>query len=243
MKSIILLSILFSLVSCFKTAQQIQQERFLNTAEDQFKSQQQTIAKLTLEVRDLQDKLNKMSGNMEEFQQSSPSSAEEMMALQERVKALQNVAKENETKITSIRGQVKKQNTFVKKVTSTLGGMTSTYKMANSEFEKGRYKKAKDLYQEALTEKVNAAQKNLIWFNLGYIDYNQKNYDNALIYFSKIYTKFPKSSYAPRSLLYIARSFHKKGQKPEAKQTYEELIAKYPKSKHVKYAKDELKKI
>ena len=68
-----------------------------------------------------------------------------------------------------------------------------------------------------------------------------KKYDDALVYFSKIYTNYPKSSFAPRSLLYIARCFNKLGKKDESKASYQELIDNYPKSSHAKTAKKEMK--
>ena len=114
--------------------------------------------------------------------------------------------------------------------------------MAHKAFEANKQKKAKELYLQVLAEdKVNNAVKNHVFYNLGLLNYWSKKYDDALVYFSKIYTKYPKSSFAPASLLYIGRSFKNQNKTDEAKATFEELIKNYPKSRHAKSAQKELK--
>ena len=73
------------------------------------------------------------------------------------------------------------------------------------------------------------------------MSYWNKQYDEALSYFSNIYNKWPKSSWAPRALLQIARTFKKQNKMDEAKATYSEIITNYPKSSEATKAKKENK--
>ena len=76
---------------------------------------------------------------------------------------------------------------------------------------------------------------------LGIIHYRQKKYEQAMVHLSKVYTKYPRSSKAPGSLLTIAKSFQKLGQKEEAAGSLRQLISQYPKSKEAARGKKMLR--
>jgi TolA-binding protein len=61
-----------------------------------------------------------------------------------------------------------------------------------------------------------------------------------LIYFSKIYSKYPKSSLAASSLLFIGQNLEKMGKKDEAKEAYAKVVEDYAGSKEAKEAKKEM---
>ncbi len=60
------------------------------------------------------------------------------------------------------------------------------------------------------------------------------------MYFSKVYTKYPKASLAPNSLLYIAKSLKKLGKKDEAKEAFQRCVDDYPGSNEAAEAKKEI---
>jgi len=64
--------------------------------------------------------------------------------------------------------------------------------------------------------------------------------DKALVYFSKIYTKYPRSSLAASSLLFIGRSLKKTGKTEEAKQAFQQVVDDYKGTKEANAAKKEL---
>lgn len=255
MKFISLLTLSMLLTSCFKTAEEIKKEQQRDT---QIKQSSQMVAELTLQVRDLQTKLANATGQIEEVEHNTKTKTEEttmtftqtIASLSEQVKALSDESKINKTKIAALEVEVESQKKYIKNVNKTLGKIagptkrssSSKLKIAHKAFEKNQQKKATKLYLDVLNSgKINARQKNHVRYNLGLLHYWKKDYNNALVYFSQIYTKYPKSSWAPKCLLYIARSFRGQKKMAESNATYNELIAKYPKSSSAKSAKKEKK--
>ena len=255
MKLTLLIVLSLITTSCFKTAEEIKREQQRNI---QIEQSSQMVAELTLQVKDLQTKLANATGQIEEIDHNTKTKTEEttmtftqtIAQLSEQVKVLSQENKQNKIKIEALEKEVESQKKYIKNVNSTLGKIAEPTKSssgnklqaAHKAFEKNQQSKAITLYQEALSEgKINARQRNHARYNLGLLHYWKKDYDNALVYFSKIYTKYPKSSWAHKCLLYIGKSF--KGQKKtaEANATFEELIKKYPKSSSAKKAKKEMK--
>jgi TolA-binding protein len=251
----------FISTGCFKTAEEIKREKLVDKMSVQLEQSSKLVAQLTQQVDSLQGKMDSTSGQLEEIGFKTSSKQEETQqtfaqttaSLAEQVSALKSDVQKNKATLASINSSLKAQQEYLNKLNKTLASLTgvssstkssstSRLKQAHKAFEKNQQKKAKELYQEVLTTgKVNAAQRNHIWHNLGLMDYWNKKYDDASVWFSKIYTKYPKSSWAPRSLLYIARSFKKSGKKDEAIATYAQLVKQYPKSKQAKVAKEEMK--
>jgi TolA-binding protein len=255
-KMILLLALPLLFTSCFKTAEEIKREKQID---QQLQQSSEIIAHLTNQISELKGNLATTSGQIEEIDHKRMKNTEaqeltfkqQIDLLSEQVKLLTEENTQNKAQILQLSEQVTGQKKFMKKVTGTLSKMSgvsppsngsSLLKKAHTAFEKNKQKDAKILYQQVLQEnKINNANKNHVYFNLGLLEYWNKKYDQALVYFSKIYTKYPRSSFAPRSLLYIARSFKKNNRMDEANASYQELIKNYPKSKHAKTASEELK--
>lgn len=112
-----------------------------------------------------------------------------------------------------------------------------------SEFSRGNYEEARALLKTELTElsvvkkglnsKPENPNKNKILFHLGVCEFNLKSYDEAVIYFSKIYTNSPDSKWAPESLLYIGKALLKLDKKSKAQEAFKALARKYPHAKRV----------
>ena len=258
MKHLWILSLsLFSLTACFKTSEQIRREQMVDQMGVQLEQSAKLVADLTQQVNDLQGKLATTTGHIQEIDHFQKKSNEEqsqtleqsISQLQAQVKALSDENTENKKLIASLNKELSEQKKYIKKVTSSLGKLAGSstsqgpsLAQANKLFEKNKMTEAKDAYLEVLEAgKISAAQRNAVWYNLGLINYRAKNYDDAMTYFSKIYTKWPKSSYAPRALLFLARSFGKTGKSAEANAAYGELIKSYPESSQAKDAKKEMK--
>ncbi|MBD67004.1 MAG: hypothetical protein CME62_17515 [Halobacteriovoraceae bacterium] len=244
----------FLLVSCFKTAEQIKREEQVDL---QLKQSQKLVSELSSQVQVLQNQLAVTTGQIEELDHTSKKQlqdkqqtyAQSLEQINEKLNLIEEDNKKLNEKLVVLQNDVNAQKSYIKKVTGTLSKMSGTstrssasqLQEAHKQFEKNNYDKAKDLYLQVLSDgKINNAQKNHVRFNVGLISYMDKKYDEGLVYFSKIYTKWPKSSFAPRSLLYIARSFDKLGKKDEAAASYQELINNYPQSNHAKTAKKEM---
>lgn len=255
MKTTLLLSLLLVLTSCFKTAEEIRREKMID---QQLSQSSKIIAELSSQITELKGGLASTSGQLEEMghhsqqtrEKQSTNFNESITQLSEQVRILTEENKTTQAEIKKLRSEVKAQKKFISKVTGTLTkmsggpskGKTGTLSRAHKAFEANKQKKAKELYLQVLSEnKVSNAKKNHVYYNLGLMEFWNKKYDDALVYFSKIYTKYPKSSFAPRALLYIGKSFKKQKKIDEANATFEEVIKNYPKSKQAKSAKKELK--
>jgi TolA-binding protein len=68
-----------------------------------------------------------------------------------------------------------------------------------------------------------------------------KNFNKAIVDYSKFPEKFPKSTHLPRALFQIGKSFESQGMKDDAKAFYQELVEKFPKSPEAKKAKSKVK--
>ena len=242
LKLIILFILSISLTSCFKTAEEIRREKRVN---EQLEQSSKIIAELTSQVQELKGGLASTSGQIEELDHKSLKTKEEqdqtfsqtIAQLAEQVKLLSSENQKISTELNQIKEEQVEQKKFLKKITASLksfGESNSPKKRAKSKlqkahklFEKNKLKNAKQLYTELISGKsINAAQRNHVYFNLGLINYWKKSYNEALVFFSKIYTKYPRSSFAPRSLLYIGRCFRGLNKNEEANATFNELINK-----------------
>lgn len=257
MKLILLLSLCSTLLltSCFKTAEEIKREK---AVDNQLSQSSKTVAELNETIQNLKQQIASTSGKVEEFdykrqktdQELNKNFSETVLQLSEQVKNLVEENAQMKKDIRELKSSVRSQKKYIKNVTGSLSKIagpiksssSSKLKLAHKAFEKNQKTKATKLYNEILSEgKINNAQKNHVYFNLGLLDYWNKKYNSAITYFSKIYTKYPKSSFSPRALLYIARSFDKQKKNDEAQAMYQELIKNYPKSSHAKTAKKEIK--
>lgn len=255
MKKILPLLCLLFLSSCLKTAQEIERDKKLDQLILQKEQAGVLVANLTQQVQELEGRLASTSGQIQEIdhkqktdqEKSFLTTKESIQRLNEQVAILLKENKENQDKIDSLTKKVNSQTKYIKKVNTNLGAIVtpksnskSTLQEANALFEKSKLNEAFDKYNEVLSEnKINAAQRNAVYYNMGLISYWKKKYEDCISYMSKIYTKYPRSSYAPKSLIYIARGFKKMGKSDEATATFDEVISKYPKSKQARDAKKE----
>jgi TolA-binding protein len=255
----ILIASLLLFTGCLKTTEQVRREQMVVDMNQQVGQNQKVVADMQTRIDELQKQVDSMNGRFEEIEhKSTESSKAEKMGmeatvtqLQEEVAILKSAQETQKTEIKQLSQLVEQQKEFIQKVTKTLGGISSgvskprsRYDEANRLYEKGKLSEAKTLYLEILgTEKLGPAQNNLIYFNLGQIEFNNKKYDDALVYFSKIIANYPNSSYAPRSMLFIGKCFKAKEAKAEAKEAFQTLLKNYPKSPQVEMAKKELNEI
>jgi TolA-binding protein len=253
LKLLTLLTLSLIFTSCFKTAEEIRRDKKVDEMIGQSAS---LTAELQMKMNELQNKLASTSGQIEEIdykattnnQETTKTLSQTIASLSEQVKILNKENTENKAEIQKIQSELDAQKQYVSKLTGTLtkiagpskSSSASGIQEAHKAFEKNDQKEATKLYEQVLAEgKINNREKNHVRYNLGLMSYWNKKYDDALSYFSSIYTKWPKSSWAPRALLQIARTFKKQNKKDEANATYDEIIQKFASSSQAKKAKEE----
>lgn len=255
-----LLSLLFVLTlstACIKTAEQVQREKRFERMSEQMKDSQHLVTDLVAQMKDIQSQLDKMNGRLEELehrsQQVDPNAnkklAEDMTLLKSQ--------KDSETQqLTQIQTELKEQRAFLEKVTAGLAALKessaapakSKKKNAKEEVnaaldlvKSNQYDEAREVLLGLLDHpETTAGDRNKILHGLGRVEFYSKNYDQALMYFSKIYSKYPKASLAPSSLLFIGKSLERMGKKDEAKEAFTKLTQDYPGAKEAGEAKKEL---
>jgi TolA-binding protein len=147
---------------------------------------------------------------------------------------------------------VKIQNENFKYLTDSIQNLLEQIKNQNLSPKKA-FNKARELY---FSNKLNKAkQLFLIALNnnylpatssyyLGEIAYKERNYKEALAYYKKSITLYPKkTSFTAKLLYHTGISFEKLGMNKNAKLTFEKLIKDFKNSKYAKLAKKELEKI
>lgn len=250
-----MLLILPLISSCFKTAGEIKREKNINS---QIQESQKFDKEFIVKVDEFSEKITQFNGRLEEIEHKVSKDSEEQQAslkesiekMEEQIKSLKTLAQQNKKNLANLKKDIDKQQKYVQRVNKSLSsinkgvkkkssGALSRYKKANSFFSRKRYKQAKPIYQDLIeNKKLKAGKNNSALLNLGIIEYHYKNYNDSLVYLSKIYTKYPNSSKAPSALYHIGLCFKALGQKEEAKETFKEVSKKYPKSKYAKKAKN-----
>lgn len=255
-KVLSVLALLLISTSCIKTADQVNREKRFEAMSENMKDSQGLLADVVTQMKDMQSQLDKMNGKIEELEHRQKGvDPQALQKMSENVNLLQTQQQSDSEQLSKIQAELKEQRAFLEKVTASLSSMgsekpraSSKKKSAKAELSEalelvkdGKYSEAKSELESLIdAEGLTPGDNNKIMHGLGRIEYYTKNYEQALVYFSKVYTKYPKASLAPNSLLYIAKSLKKLGKKDEAKEAFTRVAEDYPGSKESAEAKKEI---
>ena len=252
MTKLLTLVLLLTLASCLKTAEQVQREKRMESMSEQMQSSQGLLADVLNQIKDMQSQLDRLNGRVEELEHKQKNiDPEKLNKMSENVNLVQTQQTAQSTQLQEIQAELKEQRGFLEKVTTTLGQMgkekpaSAKKKSAKEQLasalalvKKDKYKAAREELEALIDHpELTPGDHNKVFHGLGKVEYFSKDYEKALVYFSKIYTKFPKASLAPSSLLFIARSFQKLGKTDEAKEAFAKVVEDYPNSPEAAEAK------
>ncbi len=226
-------------ISC-KTQEEIQREETIDKAVVQVGENQKLLAQSAIKLQAVEEALAKITGKMDEVQYNNQQTyGQKMTEINGRIDLL-------EQSNNALSQEMEDQKDYTKKVIKALDKLSTTspkkstggaYQEAVRNYQRGRYKTAKKQFLRLLDKKrVKGAQRARALHNLGMISYMDKSNEQTLVYFSKLYTDYPKSSYNKNGLLVLAKTFQRLGRKDKAKATLEELLSKFPKAKQKKEA-------
>ena len=246
--------------SC-KTQEEIQREQMVDNLSIQMVENQKLTAGSKVRLQNIEERLGMITGQFEDTNHNTKELItkevqllrEKVLLLEEKDKSNSEALNLNQKKLAEIEEKLRQQDKYLKKVLATLSGAgavkksskkRSAYDSAMYDYKKARYKSAKSKL-EALesNKKIKGSKRARVLHNLGMISFMNKDDNSAMAYFGKLFTESPKSSYNANGMLYLSKSLNRMGQKEQAKQTLEELIKRFPKSKRVKEAKAQLKKL
>ena len=254
---IILPLILLVLVSC-KTREDIAREQLVDNIATQMQDSQTVTADISSRIQAMEERLATVTGEVEEGDYKTKQTfSVKILQLEERLSVVEEGQKTTNETIETLKIQLAQQDKYLKEVLGTLkklsGGSKSSrkakpakklsaYDKAMLDYRKGRYKSA---YPQLVTllgsKKLSGSRKARILHNLGMIQFMAKKNDEAMVYFSRLFTEYPKAGYNKNGLLYLAKTFKRLKKNDEAKQVLTELVTKWPKAKQVKEAQKLLK--
>ena len=254
--SIALISIVFLFSGC-KTQEEIAQGQMVENLNLQVSESQKLTAEATVRMQQLEERMNSITGQVEESGHKRQTSTQKQLTeLKDKLMVIEENNKTLNTDVANIKISLAEQKVYLDKVLKSLSSMSksapkkkskkklSEYDKAMSTYKKGRYKSAKAQLQELLDKKkVKGSRRARVLHNLGMSSFFLKQDDQVLIFFSKLFTDYPKSGYNKNGLLFLGKSFRRLKKKDEAKQTLNELITRFPKAKQAGEAKSILKKL
>jgi len=263
MKIYLLIGSLFLLTSCFKTAEDLEREKLLTGLNTEMKQSQGLVADMTIKLKEFEERVSQVNGSLEQIEhrqqtmmaEKEKNQEEKIRALRAQVEQLNQIIENQKKQIQMLNQDVEQTKKFIQDLTRNLKGAgSSAQKVKSSEaknrileliklVDKGQYNEAEVELNQMVSSNISNADKNKAYHELGRINFFKKNYDNSLVYFSKIYTNYPSSSLAPSSLLYISKCLKNKNMKDEAKQTLTEFTQKFPKSSLMAEVNKELKSL
>lgn len=248
MKFMLPLAIALVLTGC-KTQEEIRREKLVDNLGMQMVQSQELVADTTVKLQALEERLGGINGKLDELDHNS------QIQLQTQVDTLNQRITLLEESNKGLQAKVEEQSKYLQEVLGTLKNLSSgstgaakkkvsDYDHAMALYGKGQYSNAKPLLLKLLNDKsIKGNQQARVLHNLGMVNYIDKDYEKALVYFSRLFTEHGKTGYNRNGLLFLARSFEKLNQKEQAAQTLNELIARFPDAKQVKDAKEMLQRL
>lgn len=248
------LTLIFLTVSCIKTAEQLKREKRFDTISTQVGDTQGLVAEMITRSKDLQKQIDTLNGKLEEIEYNqSKLNPEEFKSMSENLALVKTQQEAQNTQLLQIQNELKEQRAFMEKVTETLAAISKSSsskkkKSAKEDLNQGLAYIKKDKYVEARRKleslidhkDLTPGERNKVLHGLGKVEFYTKNYDKALVFFSKIITRYPRASLAPSSLLFIGRSLSRMGKKDEARQAFLKVVEDYKDSREANEARKEL---
>ena len=257
--SIILFVAIVTVFGC-KTQEQIDRDVMVDKMNVQMVDAQRLNADTTLKLQQLEDRMSQITGQVEETGHSNRQDfSTQTKTLNQKVIALEESNKNLDTRVAQLQTKVEEQNTYLQQVLKSHNTISkssakkkkrkkkkksSAYDTAMANYKRGKYKRAKPQLQTLLnSKKIKGRRKARVLHNLGMIEYMAKRNSEATIFFSRLLTEYPKSTYSKNGLLYLAKTFKRMKKIDEAKATLGQLISRYPKTKQGRDAKKLLGKL
>jgi len=242
-QSILLLFLLISFASC-KTQEDIRREKSVESLNEQVAITQKNTASASARFLSIEEQLSKLSGQSEELAHNRQQEIRDFAMFNERLNTLEEANKKQIEYIKTLNEKIQDQTAYIDQVIKSLNSLVDkkkdlkteklpvTVKSGISQFKSRDYDSSKATFLEILNnKKVSQKNKEASLHYLGQIEFQNKNYEESKVYFSKLFSENPKSIYGSRALLGLAKSFLQLKAKDEASQTIDEIIARYPKTK------------
>jgi len=252
------LIILLSLFSC-ATQEEIERRELLKKLSIEMQGQQKIVKGLLLASQRIERSLGTVSGKIEEneYQEtiSLESTVNEIKQQIAKIEELQTISSgkiaKNQEDLEKLANITNEQKAYLSKVLKELKTISSesaieqassktTIKNAIKLYQNKKYDLALAQFQEILQDpknfKLSQNDKARIYHNMGIIYFIKKDYQNAQIFLSKLFTEFPDNGLNSSGLYHLGLSFKRLKNTDMMKQTFTLLKEKFPKSRYTKKA-------
>ena len=252
---LLILSLVIVLPAC-KTQEDIRREKTVENLNEQVAQTQKSTANASSRFVTIEEEMSKLSGKIEESSHNRQQEIKENAFIKERLSNLEETNKKQTEFMKALNEKVQEQSKYIEQVIASLSSLTEQKeqvkkKASQKEVNEGsdsadevslknaisKYKSqdldgSKEMFLTILgNKKTKKKDKESATYYLGMIEYKGKNFEEAKVYFSKLFSENPDSAFGASTLLNLARSFLQLKSKEEAVQSLDELITRYPKSK------------
>lgn len=249
---------LLIVVSSCKTQEDIRRERTVETLNEEIQQTKKSTATGNSRFMAIEEQLARLTGQVEEANHSRSQGIKDNQQLNERILALEEANKKQVEYLKALTEKVNNQSAYIEEVIESLAKLSdkpkkktvnpdsvdsvieevpATFDNGMKKYRAKDYAAAKEIFQQVADNK-KASKKNRegATHHLGMIEYKNKNYESAKVYFSKLFSENPDSSFAAATLLNLGKTFNQLKSKEEANMTFDELISRFPKSKEAQEA-------
>lgn len=246
-------------VSC-KTQEDIRREQTVQNLNEEIQQTKKTTASGNSRFMAIEEQVNRLNGQIEESNHNSSKLAQDNKQLHERLSSIEEANKKQVEYLKALTEKVNNQSDYIEEVIASLAKLSekpasekpakkkaakdddaevvvneetpATFDNGLKKYKEKEYNDAQEIFQQVANNK-KASKKNREGANhyLGMIEFKNKNFESAKVYFSKLFSESPGSYYAPAALLNLGKTFTALKSKDEANMTYDELISRFPKSK------------
>jgi TolA-binding protein len=245
-RSLLLIPVFLILFSC-KTQEDIKRDKTVENINEQLSQTQKSTAGTNTRFQNLEEQVSKMAGTLEEVSHARSQDQKDLVTLKDRLTVSEEINKKQNEYIKELNDKILEQTKYIEQVIKSLSGLSErpekkssakevsedvTLKNGLDKYKAKDYETSKAILEKVLeNKKLKKKDKAAALNTIGLIEFKNKNYEEAKIYFSRIFTELPDSTFAPSALLNLAKSFIQLKSKEEAKQTIDELVSRFPKSK------------
>ena len=199
-----------------------------------------SVADAAGRIEQLQAELMRLNGQLEQLAISNEKQKEELKKLRE----------EQKTEIEKLRQEVRllqKSTGVTRRVEESrekaARGEIDLYQEALDLFKAKKFKQAKKALKKYIDTNPNGDMLDNAHFWIGECEYNLKRYEEAILEYQVVISKFPKSNKIPDALLKQGLSFAKLGDIESAKIVLSKLVKKYPSSPQAKVGRKQLSRL
>lgn len=259
MRSLNLLLLFFILISSVvgcKTQSQIRREQHMENLTRQVSEGQRMTAETTIRLQSMEERINNLHGALEEKGYAEQIQREESLSgMDKRLETLEETQRSLMRQLEETKKQIDAQKSYLDQVLETLKQISDgevslkkkptdqIYQEAVRLYRRAQYGKSRSYFQELLNRDVKGQTLAHTYHNMGMIEYMAGRNDQAIVFFSRLFTEFSDSGYNRNGLLFLAKTFERTGRKQQAAQTLEQLINRFPDANRIDDAKKMLARL